>query len=286
MNTKCFVVYLTANDTPFFHDDYFNLLNMCRHDPGVKQIHLYVAVSQVEEFNHFQKRLLGTILKQAENCKWLTCEGVILKTNIGRDFSSLQSSLLAMQGNASDEDFILVRNRSSRGPFSAQWYKKYVVLQSSKPGIGLVGSTINLNDHYTRGRKQNSSHVQTYAFLSQWKYLAPLLKNFPGIKAVTHVDAIIHGEIELSQMILNAEAKITSLQKPDMILDIHSQNDPVQSKFASQLDFRDIPIIHRKRQRRNLHFWLSRLDYLKLIWLLVKNKNNVAFINNLLIRKG
>ncbi|HUR31640.1 MAG TPA: hypothetical protein VMZ69_09415 [Saprospiraceae bacterium] len=278
MSPKYFIAYMTANDTPYFHIDYFNLINMFLHDPGVKQVHLYIAVSQVQEFTHLQKRILSAILQAADNCEWLTCEEVILKSNIGRDFSSLQQCLLAMSSTACDDDFILVRNRSSRGPYMSQWYKKYVDLMTAKENIAIVGSTIGLIDHLSRGRTKDVPHVQTYAYLSQWKYFSYLLPDFPGRNAVNKDDAIMDGEIELSQRILKTGAKITSLQKPDMIIDIHNQNDPVLSTYLPHLSFSEIPMFHRKREVRDLGFWIRRTAYLSIFWRLVK-KNNVLFID-------
>ena len=279
MNPKYFLAYLTANDDPYFQFDYFNLLNMYRYDPGVEQVHLYIAVSSVQKFTQLQKRLLGAMLRKADNCRWLTCEAVILKSNIGRDFSSLQECLLAMKDKVSPDDFILVRNRSSRGPYMSQWYRKYIDVITTHENIGLVGSTINLNDHYTRGRTENAAHVQSYAFLSRWKYLSSLLPDFPGINAISHFDAILDGEIELSQRMLTKGAKITSLQKPEMILDIQNQNDPVQSAYVPRLSFKEIPIIHSKRQKRSIPNLIRKLAYVNIARLLIRKNAAFQFTN-------
>jgi hypothetical protein len=266
-------------DDPLFQNDYFNLLNMFRHDPGVEHVHLYVAVSLVQNFNSFQKQILDAILQEAANCRWLTLVSVILKPNRGRDFSSLYQCLSAMKAHLSDDDFILVRNRSSSGPSASHWYKKYADLLVSDTRIGMVGSTINLNDHYSRGRKQNASHVQSYVFLTKWKYLSPLMDEFPALNVVTHVDAVLHGEIELSQKIMRSGAMIASLQKPKMLLDIHNQNDPVQSTYKPHLAFSNMPIIHQKRVRRNFNFWLRKLGYLNVLGLLIKKKKPIMYVD-------
>ena len=279
MKPTYFVAYLTANDTPYFHIDYFNWMNMLKHHPGVDHIHLYVAISMVQQFSFFQRKLIEAMMQATAKCKWITCEAVILKPNQGRDFSSLRECLIAMRGLAVDTDFILVRNRSSRGPFRDQWYKKYIDQFRLHDNTGLVGSTINLIDHNERGLKANVSHVQSYSFLSTWKHLSALLENFPGMLAFTHLEAVIDGEIELSQKILRGGARISSLQKPEMILDLDSQNDPVQSQHSSVVAFHDLPIIHRKREPRGLQLWINRLGYFKLLTFLVNRKLKVKFID-------
>lgn len=254
-------------------------MNMFRYEPGVIHIHLYIAISEVKKFTFLQKWIITSILKAAHQCKWMTCEAVILKPNMGRDFSSLRQCLLVLQGKASAGDYILVRNRSSRGPFMSEWYKKYIDQLQSHENTGMVGSTINLNDHYARGLSENASHIQSYVFLSQWKYLSSLLPDFPGLQAKSHVDAVISGEIELSQRILRSGARISSLQKPDMILDIHSQNDPVQLTYHPGIDFQKLPIIHRKRDIRGFKLRLKQLSYLKILVLLLKKKKDVLFVD-------
>ncbi len=276
---KNFVVYLTANDSGAFHIDYFNLLNMCRYDPGVAHIHLYVVISLAKKFTSLQKWIIESILQKVDKCKWITCEAVILKPNTGRDFSSLRQCLLGMKAKAEDDDFILVRNRSSRGPFMDQWYIKYIDQFYAHPDTGMVGSTINLNDHFVRGLKANASHVQSYVYLSRWKYFYPLLTDFPGIQAVTHHDAIIYGEIELSQRILRNGLRISSLQKPDMILDIDTQNAPVQQTYHPGLSFSELPIIHRKRDAQGLKLRLRQLSYIKILWLLLNKKDSTRFLD-------
>ena len=119
MKPAYFVAYLTANESSTFHFDYFNLLNMLKHDPGVRHIHLYLAISIVKKMTGYQRKIFGAILQAANKCRWMTCEAVILKSNTGRDFSSLLQCLMELRGKANSDDFILVRNRSSRGPVHA-----------------------------------------------------------------------------------------------------------------------------------------------------------------------
>ena len=251
---------------------------MCKYDPGVDHIHLFVAISLAKKFTPIQRSIVRSILQEVGKCKWITCALVILKPNTGRDFSSLRECLLAMSPIVTNDDFILVRNRSSRGPFMSQWYKDYIDQFLLHENTGMVGSTINHRDHPARGLSQNVSHIQSYVFLSQWKYLAALLDDFPGIKSVDHADAVISGEIELSQRILRNGARISSLQKPEMILDLHSQNDPVQLTYQPVRSFDDIPIIHRKRDVRGFKLRIRQLSYLKILWFLLQRKSSVRFL--------
>jgi len=252
---------------------------MCKHDPGVDHIHLYVAISLAKKFTLFQKSIIGSILHEVSKCKWITCESVILKPNLGREFSSLQHCLLAMKPMATNVDYILVRNRSSRGPFKSRWYKEYMDQFLLHENTGMVGSTINHHDHFARGLTENVSHIQSYVFLSQWKYLSDMLPDFPGIKAINHLDAVISGEIELSQRILRSGARISCLRIPEKILDIHSQNDPAQLIHQPTRTFNELPIIHRKRDIFGFKLRMRQLLYTKILWLLLQKKRNVMFLD-------
>ena len=273
MNSKYFLIYLTANDSKTYHADIQNFLDMAKYDPGVGMIDLYLVISVVRKFTLFDRLIFNLILRSTGKCKWLNIQKIILKENKGRDFSSAEAGLKEISKEAEEDDFILIRNRSSIGPFHNNWYKTYITQFEANPGTGLVGSTINLNDHYTRNKLHNVAHVQTYIYFSQWRYFLTLLMDFPGHKVFKHDDAILFGEIELSQRLLSQGLKISSLQKPSMVIDLSNQNHKEQFDNIPFIDFKDLPIIHKKRRLKKINMWMLLKMYVRLLTKVI-NKNN------------
>jgi hypothetical protein len=140
---------------------------------------------------------------------------VIRKGNIGRDFSSAEACLRSMADAIGDDDYVLVRNRSAYGPSRSGWYKEFVAQYERHPNTGLVGSTINLLGHPLRPSGGSPTHVQTYAYLSQWRNLVGLADAYPASRCVERLQLIVDGEIGLSQHILAHDLGISCLLWPD-----------------------------------------------------------------------
>ena len=277
MQSTYYLAYLTANDSPTFHVDYFNFLQMARFDPGVDCIQVYVAVSLAKPWTALNEQVIRAIMNVTNVCHWLNVKAVILKNNTGRDFSSAKICLELISETASDQDYIMVRSRSSRGPMHTAWYKQYIDQFHKFENTGLVGSTINLNDHKKRGNTLNVAHIQSYIYLSQWKYLKYLLPDFPATNVTSHLDAILHGEIELSQRIMSKGWRISSLQKPEMAIDASNQNDNVHSSSDKIVDLEALPFIHKRRVKNKNSRAKDALRYSTILFYRLKKKGDWRF---------
>ncbi|MBT4195522.1 MAG: hypothetical protein HOE12_14445 [Gammaproteobacteria bacterium] len=58
---KYYLAYVTANEKKSYIADYFNILNMTKHNPGVPEICLYIAVSKVYDFSTKDKATIDKI---------------------------------------------------------------------------------------------------------------------------------------------------------------------------------------------------------------------------------
>jgi hypothetical protein len=169
---RCYLAYLTANDSGLFIADYLNFRHMVRFPPGVRRVIVYVAVSVTKPLSQGDYLALEELATLTEQCDWLDVRRILLKGNVGRDFSSAEACLQAIAEEASPEDYVMVRNRSAYGPQRENWYRDYVDQFERFSDTGLVGSTINFTCHLpVQGL---TTHVQTYAYLSTWKLLQPL----------------------------------------------------------------------------------------------------------------
>ena len=281
MQSTYYLAYLTANDSPTFHVDYFNFLHMTRLDPGVDSIKVYVAVSLAKPWTTLDEQIITAIMNLANSCSWLNVKAVILKNNTGRDFSSALKCLELISATAADEDYIMVRSRSSRGPKHSSWYKKYIKQFHKFENTGLVGSTINLKDHKVRGNKSNVAHIQTYIYLSQWKFVKELLLDFPATNVTSHIDAILHGEIELSQKIMSKGWRISSLQRPDLVVDAINQNEAIHQTGDVIVDLEALPFIHKRKVKKKNSRLMEALRYSSILFYRLKKGGNWMLVKDL-----
>jgi hypothetical protein len=207
-----YLAYLTANDSGLYVADFLNLRHMTRFQPGVPRLLVYVAVSAVRPFNPVDHAALDALMQLAEACEWLEVRQVLLKGNVGRDFSSAEACLRAIGEDARPNDYVMVRNRSAYGPVRDGWYREYVDQLERFANTGLVGSTINFRCIYPV--EGSTTHVQTYAYLSRWKHLQPLAAAYPGSGCVVRTDVITQGEIGLSQNFLANGLGLSCLHWP------------------------------------------------------------------------
>ena len=268
-----YLVYVTANDSPF-DKDYINLFLSRKFFPGVTPVQLYVVVSSVRKFSRFHRWMLRRIITMMESSRHIQCKMAILKSNAGRDFGSVAQALQALTNEVQPEDYILVRNRSTWGPHADGWYKRYVDLLDSSDQLGLVGSKINLNDHPSRKRTYNTAHVQTYVYASQWKYLSTLLPGFPGREATNHLEAIMQGEIELSQEIMKRGWNIASFNYPGLQINYNNQNDFTPTYLKQYSTAGDIPIGDNSQVRNWKYYLKSLLILTTIIWYIFPHKSS------------
>ncbi len=274
-----YLVYVTANDTLLFKD-YINLFFSRKYNPGVSDVRLCFVVGGPKKFTAWHRWMIRVIMRMACSGKYIKGKSVILKSNAGWDFGSAQVALLELSAEVQPDDFILIRNRSTWGPHADNWYRKYVHLMDSSDQLGLVGSTIGLKDHPTRKRERDNAHVQTYIYLSQWKYLSPLLNDFPGSKSTSHLEAVLQGEIELSQEIMKHGWSIASLKYPPVSINFQNQNEFTRESM-NQYEAREVPI-SKDNQERNLRYYLKILLILTtIIWYVFPRKASYRWIDKI-----
>jgi len=213
-----FLAYSTANDDKYYFADFLNIINMTKYNPGIPLLKVFIAISKVREFTSQDKILLSKLVNILDGCSWINVQKVIIKGNIGRDFSSIKACLEEISKEANEDDQVMVKNRSGYGPFSTNWFSVYY-LQYKKLGTkGLVGSTINFCGHPERpGSNISNTHVQTYVFFSEFGALKPIIQDFPASRCTSRFDLIVEGEIGLSQYFINNDMKISSLYWPEKI---------------------------------------------------------------------
>jgi hypothetical protein len=209
---RFYLAYLTANDSGLYVADFLNFRHMARFAPGVPKIIVYVAVSAVRPFSPIDHAALAGLVGLAERCDWLEVKQVLLKGNVGRDFSSAEACLQAIERDADPGDYVMVRNRSAYGPSREGWYRQYVDQLDRFPNTGLVGSTINFSAKPPV--EGLHTHVQTYAYLSRWRHLQPLAAAFPASRCVERTEVIMQGEIGLSQQLLARGLGLSCLHWP------------------------------------------------------------------------
>lgn len=213
---RCHLAYLTANDSPHYQADFLNFRHMTRHDPGVERVELYIAVSRVRPFTATDQAAIHGLLQMASECPWLRPHVVLWKGNTGRDFSSAEACLNAIgDDGAGPQDYVMVRNRSAYGPTQRDWYAQYVAQYERFEDTGLVGSTINFRGHPLLPTDGPTTHVQTYAYLSQWNHFAPLATAYPASRCTDRLELINAGEIGLSRRMLERGLSISCLHWPN-----------------------------------------------------------------------
>ncbi|MEP1094363.1 MAG: hypothetical protein ABJG78_04605 [Cyclobacteriaceae bacterium] len=187
---------------------------MARHHPGVEEIQLFVVLADVVASDKKDERFINQTEKIFHGISWINLKTIVVKGNIGRDLSSAKVGLDEISNYAGADDAVLVRNRSSIGPFKKNWYGDYLELFDFKANIGLVGNTINLKYHPDVDPDRVAPHVQTYMYLSSFRVLDKLRENFPGIHEVNRLKIICDGEIAISEKIMDMGYEIVSLFWP------------------------------------------------------------------------
>ncbi len=249
----CYLIYSTANDDPMYVDDFFNFDDMARFHPGVPMVNIILVVSQVNLFSKADMLALSLLRWRAESSGHLKVIEIILKGNIGRDFSSVKCGLNLLQNRAKIDDSIMVRNRSSYGPTCKNWYEVFSRQYLKFQDTGLVGCTISLKGHPSMANPEGAIHVQSYCYFSRWKHLGNLVDDFPGVQSLNRISTIVGGEIELSKRIMNNGLYISCLNWPEVVFDSSMLNRTLNFEYGSVENKKKIPFrykIHRKSFRR------------------------------------
>ncbi|GAB3658921.1 hypothetical protein GCM10028791_32150 [Echinicola sediminis] len=165
-----FHCYATANDKRLYLRDIQNLVRIKNAGHGVKQVVLYIAISEVRGVNFFDKLFVKTVKKLFHQHPDIELRSIYFKGNKGRDFSSYASLHRKVKDQAGKEDFIFFQNRSAYGPYRKNWLASFKEQFEKFDDVAICGSTINFNDHHERSTA-SAPHVQSYAFLTKLKYL-------------------------------------------------------------------------------------------------------------------
>ncbi|HTP38925.1 MAG TPA: hypothetical protein VMI92_05075 [Steroidobacteraceae bacterium] len=213
------LLYLTANDDRSFAVDMLNFHHMRRHAPGVARLEVVIVISCVRPATAADQRAIDWLIADCADCPWLAVRAAIWKGNVGRDFSSAAVGLRALAQELALDDRVMVRNRSGYGPFAPDWYRRYVDQLQRHPGTTLTGSTLCLRGHPKLASEAPWAHVQSYVYLSLWRYLRPLTGRFPGARCVERTRVIVEGEIGLSRQFLLQGARISCLHWPELAVD-------------------------------------------------------------------
>lgn len=241
-----YLIYATANEGSFLADIQ-NIAQMASFDPGVGLVRLYIVVSDVGRKKENSATQFASIANYLiDLCPWLELRAIIKKGNIGRDFSSVKVGIDEIKKEASNSDYILIRNRSSVGPLCKNWYVSYKNLFNSEPKIGLVGNSVNLAHHPSIQRNKLAPHVQTYVYFSSFKVLDFYRKGFPGITENDRLDVINFGEIELSRLIMDQGFIIKCLNWPDKKFGNNIPLDPLLPLNDIKKKLTGLPFLHRK----------------------------------------
>jgi hypothetical protein len=257
---RCFLAYLTANDSRHYLADFLNFRHMAGWQPGVERLAVYIAVSRVQPFSRVDQAAIDGLLSLAAACDWLDVQRVLWKGNVGRDFGSAEACLQAIAVDAKPDDYVMVRNRSSHGPSEANWYRRYIDQYTRFPNTGLVGSTINLRCNLPV--EGPTVHVQTYAYLTQWRHLQPLASAFPAAGCVERRDVITQGELGLSRRMLERGLGLSSLHWPNEYFDSHRLNAEHLPQTDTKRSARDVPLRYKHRS----YFWRMRDLPAQLAW--------------------
>lgn len=240
-----FHIYATANDDKSFSQDIANLWSLAKRKPGVPQVKLRIAISEVHPVRCLDRIFVKHVTSMFEKTPWIELDGITFKSNVGRDFSSFAVAyrLIAPE----PDDYVFFQNRSGFGPRCDDWYSTYLQQYSKDSHIALCGTTINFSDHPFRSKHQNLPHVQTYAFLTQHKRINQFREDFPGEHEEERINTILNGEIGLSQKLIKQGLAITSLERPDLTIrkqDSDTYETPRYSIIENALETH--PFLHRR----------------------------------------
>jgi hypothetical protein len=146
--------------------------------------------------------------------KYPFIEAVHFRDNEGQDFGAYDYGYQLLQQQGHDGD-VLFMNSSVSGPHEHGWLLKYRGQFRRHPNVGLCG--IALNSHDTSdGDGPFAPHVQSYFLYTNMKVLEHAIG--PRLfSADVHdkLDVIKHGEIGVSERVLNAGYSITSSAFPE-----------------------------------------------------------------------
>jgi lipopolysaccharide biosynthesis protein len=146
--------------------------------------------------------------------KYPFIEAVHFRDNEGQDFGAYDYGYQLLQQQGHDGD-VLFMNSSVSGPHEHGWLLKYRGQFRRHPNVGLCG--IALNSHDTSdGDGPFAPHVQSYFLYTNMKVLEHAIG--PRLfSADVHdkLDVIRHGEIGVSERVLNAGYSITSSAFPE-----------------------------------------------------------------------
>jgi hypothetical protein len=146
--------------------------------------------------------------------KYAFIEAVHFRDNQGQDFGAYDFGyqLLRRQGHDGD---VLFMNSSVSGPHEHGWLLKYRDQFCRHPNVGLCG--IGLNSHDTSdGDGPFAPHVQSYFLYTNMKVLDHAIgPRLFDADARDKLDVIRHGEIGVSERVLDAGYSITSPVFPE-----------------------------------------------------------------------
>ena len=238
------MIYITANELDF-RKDFHNFYAMVRYHPGVKRLRLFVVVSDVEGFSGSETKFFKAANKFFHKSRYIKLEKILIKGNIGRDLSSAKVGLDEISNLAEPSDSVMIRNRSAIGPFTNDWYSAYLRLFQSAENIGLVGNTINLQYHEDIDPNRIAPHVQTYLYFSSYFFFNELRKDFPGINEIDRLRIICHGEIAISEKIMNLGYEIACLFWQDEFFGKGQVINEALPKKDIKESATGLPFIHR-----------------------------------------
>ena len=247
--TRHFLAYATANESWRFHWDALNFRRLAACDPGVPEVDVYIAVSEVRPRGRGEAKVLAALRAILEANPRYRIRELHYKPNVGRDFSSWRWCLSRILETAGPADYVLCLNRSAYGPTRDGWYAAFVKQFARDPQIGLCGASINFGTIWAHERREpvpgpQHTHVQSYTLFARPHVLAQQFEVLPGVAATSKEDAIINGEIRLSRQFLQAGLGISCLAWPDRVFFEKDAYDPELPQSNISLTLTSTPFRH------------------------------------------
>lgn len=248
-NQKYYHCYVTANEKRLYLGDIGNLLQISKMDSGCNnKVQLIIAISEVKPKGIWDSIFIKIAKNIFKNHPQIELRDVFFKSNLGRDFSSFgRMKEWVINDSDSDNNYIFFQNRSGQGPFLNNWYGDYIRQFNKFQNVAICGASINFNDYYKLSDRTDLPHVQTFAFMSQVRYMKMIPSSFPGEKETDRTQVISKGEIGLSQFFLKKGFGITCMKwkenlvlddtRIDSILDVNGQPD--KQAFHHRYFFRE-----------------------------------------------
>ncbi len=146
--------------------------------------------------------------------KYPFIEAVHFRDNHGQDFGAYDFGYQLLRNQAHTGD-VLFMNSSVSGPHGHGWLTKYRDQFRRHPNVGLCG--IGLNSHDTSaGEGPFAPHVQSYFLYTNMKVLDHAIgPRLFDAESNEKLDVIRHGEIGVSERVLDAGYSITSPAFPE-----------------------------------------------------------------------